>query len=194
MNYELFSNIFRALMSAEAVAVKIGDLDLKVKTEKAKESILTEFDQFFPSSVSDLLKRPNPDCKPLFAIMAEFPFLVKGHERKYLQLIANISLYQKLYEDEEIIMLDVNALKIIASSFIDDYVWKFSKDSKISEEFFNGINAVLPLLTEEPYEKWEINLVEVLLPAWGQAFPEISEAIRLATEKRKNQIRSECWV
>lgn len=194
MNYEFFSNIFRALMSAGAVAVKIGDQDLLAKTEKAKASVLAQFDNFFPTSVRDMLQRPNPDCKPLLAIMAEFPELLQGRESKFLRFIADIVRYQAVYGKGAKISLDVNVLKIVSSSIMDDYAWKISKDTKKSEEFSNGILAVLPFLSEHPIDGWEMNFIEALLPAWGQAFPEISEALRFEFEKRKNEIRSECWV
>lgn len=194
MNYEFFSNIFRALMSAGAVAVKIGDQDLLTKTEKAKASVLAQFEHFFPTSVEDMLLRPNPDCKPLFAIMAEFPELLRGRESKFLQFITDIVRYQAIYGKKAKISLDSDVLKIVASSVMDDYAWKISKDTQKSKEFSQAVIAVLPLLSEQPIDRWEMNFIEVLLPAWGQAFPEIAEALMFEFEKRKNEIRSESWV
>lgn len=193
MNYLFFSNIFRALVSAEAVALKIKDEDLLAKSQQAKVSVLTQFDNFFPSEVDDAIFHKGFNCKSFFEIIAEFPYLVEGREKKFLSFIASVALYCESHPDSKIV-LDRNVIKIMASRYIDNYVWQKVIKSSNNDYFIAAVEAVLPLLQERPLDRADIELMEVLLPSWKQAFPAIAEAMKKVKRPNENLIRSECYL
>lgn len=172
MNYQFFSNIFRALMCAEGVAVMHKDELLLAQVKEAKASILTQFDHFFPSKVEDVLNRPGFSCKPFFDIIADFPFLIKGREKKFLKFVASVAHYAKLHRSENI-ALGFNTVRIMVSPVIDDFVWNRVVKDKDSDYFVMAVNAVLPLVNRKKKGHAGYKLIEELLPSWVLAFPEI---------------------
>lgn len=172
MNYEFFSNIFRALVRAEEVAIEIKDESLLAQTSKAKASVLTQFDRFFPSSVEDVIKRPGFSCKPFFEIVAEYPFLLEGREKKFLKFVVSVAGYARVHKNENI-ALDNNVVKIMASRYIDDFVWRRVVRDRNYNYFVSAVNAVLQFIFGKKRGYAAYMLTEELLPSWVLAFPEI---------------------
>ena len=172
MNYEFFSNIFRALVRAEEVALEIQDECLLAETSKAKVSILTQFDRFFPSVVEDVIKRPGFSCKPFFEIIAEYPFLLEGREKKFLKFVASVAGYARTHKSGKI-ALDCNVVKIMANRHIDDFVWRQVVKDRNSDYFVSAVNAVLQSISGRKKGHAAYMLTEELLPSWTLAFPEI---------------------
>lgn len=172
MNYEFFSNIFCALVRAEEVAIEIKDESLLAQTSKAKASILAQFDRFFPSTVEDVIKRPGFSCKPFFEIVAEYPFLLEGREKKFLKFVASVADYAKVHKGENIV-LDKNVVKIMGSRYIDDFVWRQVVKDRNCNYFVSAVNSVLQFIFAKKRGHASKMLTEELLPSWTLAFPEI---------------------
>lgn len=172
MNYEFFSNIFRALVRAEEVAVEIKDESLLARTLAAKKSILIQFDRFFPSSVEDVIKRPGFSCKPFFEIIAEYPFLLEGREKKFLKFVGSVAGYARVHKNENI-ALDNNVVKIMASRYVDNFVWRQVVRDRNYDYFVSAVNVVLRFIFGKKKGHAAYMLREELLPSWSLAFPEI---------------------
>lgn len=189
-----FAEVYYALMMAQTAAINNDDENLLVQTQKAIKCLHEDFRTVFPSSVLQLQKLANHDYHAVFAVMAEFPNLFELVSSKFLQLVANIIRHEYVFGDEAIVTFDANCIKIIASQVVNDYAGKISNDREKSEEFSQTIIAILPKISQDPIENWEVNLVEKLLPEWEQAFPVIIEEIRLEKTRRKYQNHGENWL
>lgn len=172
MNYQFFSNIFRALIASEDVAVSIKDECLLTQVCQAKNSILTWFDHFFPACVEDVLNRSEFSCKPFFEVIADFPFLIEGREKKFLSFVASVAYYARYHKGSNI-ALDYNVVRIMASRYIDDFVWKQIVKDDDNEYFARSVNATLRLVSENKKGHACLVLTEELLPSWNLAFPKI---------------------
>lgn len=173
MDYRFFSDIFRALTVAEDVAVICKDECLLAQVRQAKASALAQFDRSFPSTVEEVVKCQGFSCKPFFETIAEYPFLLEGREKKFLNFVASVAHYARNRKSNGI-ALDYNVVRIMVSPYIDDFVWKQVVNDCDNGYFVRSVEAVWPLVCQNKKKRSSFILTEELLPSWLLAFPEIT--------------------
>ena len=193
MNYEFFGNVFRTIMEAEVVASQVEDKNFAANVEKAKMSMLTWFGKHFPAKVEDVISYPKFNCKSFFGILAEFPELVVGHERKFFSFVSSVAKYANSEgRKNKKFQVDHRVVKIMASPYVDEYLWTTLIRSSDPSPFIGAVEAIIPLLVRETVCKEESRLKEEMFPSWSQAYPEIGVAMKLARQQRE-MMMGECY-